>query len=284
MQKCGLLLGQVNIKKWLIYLTGFAIFTAGIPFLTHSQLGLSPWDSGLMGLNYFSGWPVTIWSNLLAIIALCLSALMLKRFPNVFTIVSSFLCGLGIDFWVWLIGDKITLPAIPSFILGTLINAFGIAVYLMADALPTSVDYTMINFCKRFNLKIMWGRILVDGIGLLICIVTGGKGAAEPFPEGQGMRDYLVRVGIPAARIVVEDRALNTVQNIANSKALMASPNASVAIVTSNFHVTRGLALARKQGLTGAYAIAAPSTPLFLPNNMLREFFGLSKDFLLGNL
>ena len=174
MQKCGLLLGQVNIKKWLIYLTGFAIFTAGIPFLTHSQLGLSPWDSGLMGLNYFSGWPVTIWSNLLAIIALCLSALMLKRFPNVFTIVSSFLCGLGIDFWVWLIGDKITLPAIPSFILGTLINAFGIAVYLMADALPTSVDYTMINFCKRFNLKIMWGRILVDGIGLLICIVTGG--------------------------------------------------------------------------------------------------------------
>ena len=117
-----------------------------------------------------------------------------------------------------------------------------------------------------------------------ICIVTGGKGAAEPFPEGQGMRDYLVRVGIPAARIVVEDRALNTVQNIANSKALMASPNASVAIVTSNFHVTRGLALARKQGLTEAYAIAAPSTPLFLPNNMLREFFGLSKDFLLGNL
>jgi uncharacterized SAM-binding protein YcdF (DUF218 family) len=64
----------------------------------------------------------------------------------------------------------------------------------------------------------------------------------------------------------------------------MASPDASVAIVTSNFHVTRGLALARKQGLTEAYAIAAPSTPLFLPNNMLREFFGLSKDFLLGNL
>ena len=117
-----------------------------------------------------------------------------------------------------------------------------------------------------------------------ICIVTGGKGAAEPFPEGQGMKDYLVKAGIPEERIIVEDRALNTVQNIQYSMALMSSPNAPTAIVTNNFHVTRGLALARGQGLTDVYAIAAPSDPLFLPNNMLREFFGLTKDFLLGNL
>ena len=117
-----------------------------------------------------------------------------------------------------------------------------------------------------------------------VCIVTGGKGAAEPFPEGQGMKDYLVKSGIPEDRIIVEDRALNTVQNIQYSMALMSSPNAPTAIVTNNFHVTRGLALARGQGLTDVYAIAAPSDPLFLPNNMLREFFGLTKDFLLGNL
>ena len=117
-----------------------------------------------------------------------------------------------------------------------------------------------------------------------VCIVTGGKGAAEPFPEGQGMKDYLVKAGIPEERIIVEDRALNTVQNIQYSMALMSSPNAPTAIVTNNFHVTRGLALARGQGLTDVYAIAAPSDPLFLPNNMLREFFGLTKDFLLGNL
>ena len=117
-----------------------------------------------------------------------------------------------------------------------------------------------------------------------ICIVTGGKGAAEPFPEGQGMKDYLVKAGIPEDRIIVEDRALNTVQNIQYSMALMPSPDVPTAIVTNNFHVTRGLALARKQGLTNVYAIAAPSDLLFLPNNMLREFFGLTKDFLLGNL
>ena len=116
-----------------------------------------------------------------------------------------------------------------------------------------------------------------------VCIVTGGKGAAEPFPEGQGMKDYLVKAGIPEDRIIVEDKALNTVQNIQYSKALMSSPDAPTAIVTNNFHVTRALALARGQGLTNVHAIAAPSDLLFLPNNMFREFFGLTKDFLMGN-
>ena len=116
------------------------------------------------------------------------------------------------------------------------------------------------------------------------CIVTGGKGATEPFSEGEGMKQYLVSVGIPEARIIVEDKALNTVQNIQYSKALMSSPDAPTAIATNNFHVTRALALARGQGLTNVYAIAAPSNPLYLPNNMFREFFGLTKDFLMGNL
>lgn len=117
-----------------------------------------------------------------------------------------------------------------------------------------------------------------------ICIVTGGQGPNEPFSEGEGMKEYLVKIGIPADRIIVEDQARNTIQNIAYSKALMSSPDAPTAIVTNNFHVTRSLALAQKQGLTNVYAIAAPSTPQYLPNNMLREFFGLSKDFLQGNI
>ncbi len=174
LRRMELRLGKISYKKWVMYLIGFAIFTAGIPFLTHSKLGLSPWDSGLMGLNYFTGLPVTVWSNAFAVIALILTGLMRKKFPNLFTIISSFLCGFGIDFWVWAIGGRITLPAVPSYLLGTLINAFGIAVYLMADALPTAVDYCMLTFCEKFHKKVMWGRIITDGIGFAVCMLTGG--------------------------------------------------------------------------------------------------------------
>ena len=117
-----------------------------------------------------------------------------------------------------------------------------------------------------------------------VCIVTGGQGAAEPIAEGISRRDYLVGQGIDASRILVEDKALNTIQNILFSMPLMSSTDASCGIVTNNFHVARAMALARKQGLTDIYAIAAPSDLLFLPNNMFREVFGLTKDFLAGNL
>ena len=57
-----------------------------------------------------------------------------------------------------------------------------------------------------------------------------------------------------------------------------------VAVVTNNFHVARAVRLARKQGFTNVSAVSAPSDPLYLPNNMFREFFGFAKDYMEGNL
>ena len=146
------------------------------------------------------------------------------------------------------------------------------------------------------------------------CIVTGGKGRNEHISEGEGMKQYLVGLGIGEDRIIVEDQAVNTIQNIQFSKALIladsgesaledsdsgkgggtggaeADPAAGsevsmpVAVVTNNFHVARAVRLARKQGFTNVSAVSAPSDPLYLPNNMFREFFGFAKDYMEGNL
>ena len=58
----------------------------------------------------------------------------------------------------------------------------------------------------------------------------------------------------------------------------------SVGIVTNNFHLFRACGIARKSGIEHISAILAPSTPLYLPNNLLREFLGVVKDTLAGNL
>ena len=117
-----------------------------------------------------------------------------------------------------------------------------------------------------------------------VCIVSGGKGPNETEPEAYGMRDYLISKGIDASKIITEDKSGNTIQNILYSKELMSSPDASVGIVTNNFHVYRGTALAKKQGLTNVHGISARSSYGYLPNNMLREFVGILKDSLLGNM
>ncbi|MBD5453252.1 MAG: YdcF family protein [Lachnospiraceae bacterium] len=117
-----------------------------------------------------------------------------------------------------------------------------------------------------------------------ICIVSGGQGANEPCSEAQGMYDYLVGKGIPEERIIMEDKSTDTSENIAFSSKFLDMENDSVGIVTNNFHVFRGVHLAKHFGIKNVCGIAAPSNIYFQLNNMVREFFGIMKDLVYGNL
>ena len=117
-----------------------------------------------------------------------------------------------------------------------------------------------------------------------ICIVSGGQGYNEPCQEAEVMKKYLEDKGIDSSRIIKEERAQNTAENLKYSKDLIGGADPSVGIVTNNFHTFRGVAIARKQGFRDACGIPSGSHPLYLPNNMLREFFGVVKDKLQGNI
>lgn len=119
-----------------------------------------------------------------------------------------------------------------------------------------------------------------------LCIVSGGQGRNEPCSEAEGMYRYLSERGISPERIIVEDQSTDTAENIAYSIALMEGEGKgmSVGIVTNNFHVFRGVHLAKGAGLEDVCGIAARSNVYFQLNNMVREFFGIMKDLLCGNL
>lgn len=116
------------------------------------------------------------------------------------------------------------------------------------------------------------------------CIVTGGQGYNEPVSEAEAMKDYLTDKGIDPERIILEDKAVNTIQNIRFSKEKLPSADVPTGIVTNNFHMFRAMSIARKQGLANVSGIPAPSDPIFLVNNMFREYFGVVKDLLKGNM
>lgn len=124
---------------------------------------------------------------------------------------------------------------------------------------------------------------LADNPGTRV-IVSGGQGSDEPVSEAQGMYDYLVGRGVPAACITMEDESRNTRENISFSSEYLNMEKDSVGIVTNNFHVFRATHIAEKYGYQKVCGIAAPSEILMQPNNMLREFFGVIKDFLVGNM
>lgn len=115
-------------------------------------------------------------------------------------------------------------------------------------------------------------------------VVSGGQGRNEVISEAEGMKQYLMEAGIEEERILVEDQSGNTYANLQNSKALIDAANSRTVIVTNNFHVFRALALAKKMGYQHLQGLAAESYPSVLPNNMLREFFGVMKDLVMGRI
>lgn len=117
-----------------------------------------------------------------------------------------------------------------------------------------------------------------------IAIVSGGQGSNEPVAEAEGMKQYLMQKGIAEERILTENQSANTYQNLVYSSRLLDKENDSVVVVTNNFHMFRALSIAKKQGYSRIEGLSAGSYPAMLPNNLLREFFGVVKDFLVGNL
>lgn len=115
-------------------------------------------------------------------------------------------------------------------------------------------------------------------------IVSGGQGHDEHISEAQGMYDYLTEQGIAKDRIFVEDESKNTFQNLTFSAEFLDKETDSVGVVSNNFHVFRAVKIAKKAGYRNVCGIAARGEPFLQINNMMREFFGVMKDFLVGNM
>jgi len=117
-----------------------------------------------------------------------------------------------------------------------------------------------------------------------IAIVSGGQGSNEPVAEAIGMKSYLEEKGIAPERILAEAKSTNTYENLVFSAQLLDQENNSVVLVSNNFHVFRARSIAKKQGYAKVEGLAAGSYPAMIPNNLLREFFCVLKDFAVGNL
>ena len=92
-------------------------------------------------------------------------------------------------------------------------------------------------------------------------IVCGGRGGDEPCTEASAMAEYLRERDVPSAQIYLEDRSVNTVENLRNAQRIMTEKGWKRAIlVTSDYHLQRALWLARDLGMNACGA-AARSNP-----------------------
>ncbi len=110
----------------------------------------------------------------------------------------------------------------------------------------------------------------------LVFITSGGQGPDECVSESAAMKKYLTGHGVPADRIIEEDRSEDTFENMKYSKEKIweIDPNAKIAFSTTNYHVFRSGLFARRVKMR-AVGMGSKTKWYFWPNAAVREFVGL---------
>ena len=119
-------------------------------------------------------------------------------------------------------------------------------------------------------------------------IVSGGLGPGETITEAEAMYRYLKRHGTNENRIWKEETSTNTMENLAFSLALMEengmdTENATIAIVTNEFHLYRAKHLAGTLGLDAIGVAAETPYPSLRILYHFREAAALLKDIMLNS-
>ncbi|MGP4717064.1 YdcF family protein [Psychrobacter sp. T6-6] len=119
-----------------------------------------------------------------------------------------------------------------------------------------------------------------------LIITSGGIGLGQPRSEANIMATYLQDThDISLDRIYQEGKSTSTEENLAYSQDILAqhsiNKNMPIAIVTSDFHTIRAVAIAKHQDYQQPMALASP-TPLSIRYNAwFREYFAFGSGWLL---
>lgn len=91
-------------------------------------------------------------------------------------------------------------------------------------------------------------------------VLSGGITSNNTISEAQIMRTYLIKNGVNSNRIILEDKSIDTVENIRNSCNYIL-PDKKIAILSSSYHTLRARMICKECGLN-VKTIQA-KTPLF---------------------
>ena len=156
--------------------------------------------------------------------------------------------------------------------------------YLVVLGAGLHGDVPSLSLTDRLEGALAWLEAHPD----CVAVVSGGQGPGETMTEGEAMGIWLGARGIGPSRIIVEDRATSTQENLEYSFALIrgrgGEPDGNCAIVTSEYHLYRAKALAARQGVECFGVAARTSWPTLMLNYFIREGFAVTYYRLTGEI
>ncbi len=117
-----------------------------------------------------------------------------------------------------------------------------------------------------------------------IAILTGGQGAGEDISEAQAMYDWLIKNSMDSSRLILEDKATSTEENLKFSFDIIGdeAATATVAVVSSEYHLHRAKVMASMLGHEVYGIPGRTSYPVLMINYFIREAFGMVHLYVYG--
>lgn len=104
-----------------------------------------------------------------------------------------------------------------------------------------------------------------------VAVLTGGQGKGEDISESSCMERELLSMGISKERLRKEEKSTTTLENIDYAKEWIPDTNGHIVVVTSDFHVKRGVAIAKEAGFIHAEGLGDKSVPIMSLHYYTRE-------------
>lgn len=119
-----------------------------------------------------------------------------------------------------------------------------------------------------------------------LIVVSGGQGFQETVTEASAMEKYLLERGMDPSRIIKEENAASTYENMKFSKEIlddMLGDNSyKVTVLTNDYHVFRAVYIAKSVGLEATHSHGKTTWYNTVPS-YLREALAIADTVLIGD-
>ncbi|RYG72036.1 YitT family protein [Lentibacillus lipolyticus] len=174
------------------YLIGLVILTLGIALTIQSSLGASPYDALLVGLHRTFGLTVGTWEMVVGLTMILGNALAERKRPEFFALITSFVTGVGIDLWLFLLRDSVApvtwIGQSAVLLPGIVLMALGVAIYLQSKIAPNPMDRSMLVVSNLTGWNVSYSRAAISiflviaaflfngaiGVGTLVTAIFSG--------------------------------------------------------------------------------------------------------------
>jgi uncharacterized membrane protein YczE len=168
----------MKITRFLFFMIGIAILTFGASLTLKASLGAGPWDALAAGQAKASGFTVGTWVIINGLVLLFINAYLMQKQPQYFAIITFFLIGTMIDFWLLKVlkeyNPQDLVHRASVLMLGIVLIAIGVTMYLHSHFPINPIDHFMVAIHTKFGVSLMAAKTMAEMFALVFAILLKG--------------------------------------------------------------------------------------------------------------